>query len=608
MKKLFTLLVLSLIATWSFSQEFSPLLVDNGADTLSTQHAATQVVDVNNDGTLDIIISGENGAGAANGGIFISGGDKTFSLSTETNEIATGFLACMGNGDIDGDGDLDIIFNGWVPGVDNQANAGVAINNGSGAFALDATYEMLSSAPGCGFAELNNDGLLDYYSFGKGAGACAIYFQNTDGTFTKEAGSFASFDFIDAEISVIDFNNDGYLDMFINGWEINSDSRFSKLLINDQFGGFTVSAQANIKQKGFGSATWYDVNADGHLDLLLNGDGGADGEASSDIFRLYKNNAGTLEEAAVFNDYRQISVGGGAKFADLDNDGDADIILTGWSNTEGRQVTIIEECTDAANFTYVRHTWSDSDQVPGVSESDVAIGDFNNDHKIDFVVSGFSGNFGRKVAGVVFNTMATANTLPGAPTNLAVADISGGGLTFSWDAGTDAETPVAALTYSMYLKDVTNSKILMNPKANLTNGKRMVCELGNLDNSLTWPIYELPDGDYEWTVQTVDGAYEGSSFASTQNFTLLGGVLTGIDNELKEIDLANIYTNGDQLEIRLMDAVKDAKVSVYEIDGRLRCQKQMLDSNASIQLNMGIYVVQIINRGEMTSKKVVITK
>ena len=63
-----------------------------------------------------------------------------------------------------------------------------------------------------------------------------------------------------------------------------------KIFINNLFGGFTVSAQANIIQKGWGSATWFDVDADGNLDLLLNGDGGADGEASSDVYRLYKNN------------------------------------------------------------------------------------------------------------------------------------------------------------------------------------------------------------------------------------------------------------------------------------------------------------------------------
>ena len=55
----------------------------------------------------------------------------------------------------------------------------------------------------------------------------------------------------------------------------------SKVFINDYFGGFSVSSQANIIQKGWGSATWFDVDADGNLDLLLNGDGGADGEGSS---------------------------------------------------------------------------------------------------------------------------------------------------------------------------------------------------------------------------------------------------------------------------------------------------------------------------------------
>ncbi|MBA7515729.1 hypothetical protein ES705_07772 [subsurface metagenome] len=357
MRKLFTLLSLIAITFAISAQEFVPLLI--GEDTINIQHAATSAFDVNNDGILDILISGEgDGEGIVAEGIFLSGGDNTFTLAPETNVITPGFLGCMDHGDIDADGDLDFIFNGWLTGLPENTN-GIALNDGSGVFTLSTTLEIGGSAPSCGFADLNNDALLDYFFFGNGQATCAIWFQNQDGTFTKDGTSFAAFDFIDPQPTVIDFNNDGYLDIFINGWENNQGGRFSKMFINDYFGGFAVSEQAAIIQKGFGSATWSDVDADGNLDLLLNGDGGADGEESSDVYRLYKNNNGTLEEAATFNDFRQISVGGGARFADFDNDGDADIILTGWSVTEDRQVTMVFECADAANFGYTRHVLSD---------------------------------------------------------------------------------------------------------------------------------------------------------------------------------------------------------------------------------------------------------
>lgn len=604
MKRLFTIMCLISVMLMSSAQEFVPLMKDG--DTLSIQHAATNVVDINDDGVLDIVISGEGAEG-----IFISGGDKTFTISTDANFIASGIHSCIDNGDIDADGDIDFIFNGWGPVSPN----GIALNDGSGVLSLSTTYEIGESAPTSGFADFNNDALLDYFFFGNGQGHCAIYFQAQDGTFAKDSSSFAAYNFTDPQVSVIDFNNDGYMDIFVNGWENFQGGRFSKIFINNYFGGFAVAEQANIIQKGFGSATWFDVDADGNMDLLLNGDGGADNEGSSDIYRLYKNNNGTLEEAATFSDYRQISVGGGARFADIDNDGDADVIVTGWSNPssdkksqDGRQVTAIFECTDATNFTYVRHAWSDSEFVPGVSESDMEVGDFNNDHKIDIVVSGFSGNFGRRIAGVIFNDMATANTVPGAPSNLIAADITGGGVKFSWDAGTDTETPVGGLTYSMYLKDKTNSKWLINPKADLTDGKRKVTGLGNVVNSLSWPIYDLPDGDYEWSVQSVDGIYEGSTFPTPLALTILDGVISnvGVERNISDAIDAIIYAADGMVNVKMNAMPNRAGLKVYTLDGRKVYSSPITSSEISVNLKEGLYIIQLTNDGKTRTEKLVL--
>lgn len=602
MKKLFTFLFLISSGAFLMAQEFVALI--KNADTLTIQHAATNAVDINNDGNIDIIISGDGTNSTIGDGIFLNGGDKTFTLDANSNVILPGFLACIDHGDIDADGDIDFIFNGWLPGGSDPTN-GIAINDGAGVFNLSTSLEIGTSAPSSGFADFNNDALLDYFFAGKELGTVAIYFQNADGTFTKDNSSFSNYSFVDPQISVIDFNNDGYLDMFINGWEQNQGGRFSKIFINDYFGGFSVAAQPNIIQKGYGSATWYDVDADGNLDLLLNGDGGADGEASSKVYRLYKNNNGILEEAATFMEYRQISVGGGARFADLDNDGDADIILTGFSTTENRQVTMVFECSDAANFTYVRHAWSDA--IPGVSESDIEVADFNNDHKIDIVLSGFSGDFKRRIAGVVFNDMANANTLPTAPSNLIHSDISGGGVLFSWNAATDTETPAAALTYSLYLKDVTNGKWLINPEANMTTGKRKVTGLGNVDNSLSWPIYELPDGDYEWSVQAVDGAYEGSAFPTPVAFTILDGVIkttTGLSLN-KDINL-EIYSVDGLLTVEFKDQLVNSRIIIYSLDGKRVLDKQVNSSVFSTNLKNGIYLLNISNDGKIYNSKLAI--
>ncbi|MCK4748348.1 MAG: VCBS repeat-containing protein, partial [Bacteroidales bacterium] len=191
MKKIITILSLIAFPVAMMAQEFVPLLI--GTDTINVWHAGADVVDIDNDGSLDIIITGEVD-GVISSGIYLSGGDKTFTLSEETNVITPGHLACIDHGDIDADGDLDFIFNGWSP--DGTVN-GIALNDGAGVLSLSEAYEIGEVAPTSGFADLNNDALLDYFFFGNGQGSCAIYFQNQDGTFTKDGTSFASFSFID---------------------------------------------------------------------------------------------------------------------------------------------------------------------------------------------------------------------------------------------------------------------------------------------------------------------------------------------------------------------------------------------------------------------------
>ena len=306
------------------------------------QHADIVTVDINNDGYLDIVVSGVSGSPAVpKSAIFLNNGNGTYTMQGTPNVIIPGHSADIKFGDINGDGNLDVIFNG---NSNSDAGKGIALNDGTGIFTrspLDVTGATIS----CGFADFNNDGLLDYYVIGNGtANMGTIFYQNIDGTFTKDQSSFTSIDnLIDPDVTTLDFNNDGYIDMFICAYDDTAKSRFSAILINDGFGKFSVIAQPNLIRKGYGSSVWGDVDGDGWLDLLLNGDGGADGEASSDIYRLYKNNGGVLEAKATFNDYRQISVGDGARMVDWNNDGKLDIILTGWSNTKGRNQQLISK-------------------------------------------------------------------------------------------------------------------------------------------------------------------------------------------------------------------------------------------------------------------------
>jgi uncharacterized protein (DUF2141 family) len=578
-------------------------------DAIDTKIARTQVPKIirairNEKGN---VISIKNQSGMIEKKTFLVNTNGTYSLQTNASVITPGQFADIKFGDIDGDGTLDVIFTGNnSTGIGN----GIALNNGSGVFTR-SSLDVSSASTSCGFADFDNNGLIDYYVIGNGiVNNGAIFFQNQDGSFTKDQSAFSGLTIIDADITIVDFNNDGFIDLFVTGWDENAQQGYSAILLNDGKGKFTVMDQPNLIQKGYGSSVWGDVDGDGWLDLLLNGDGGANGEISSDIYRLYKNNHGVLEPKTVFNDYRQLSIGDGARMVDWDNDGKLDVILTGWSNTKAREVTELFTGTNSANFTFTESPLSDTD-FPGVSKSSIETADLNNDGRIDLMITGFNGNesnqvgkYNRNICGYYLNQTPMMNAKPLAPGNLAQI-VSGTGdqntVSFSWSAAMDDKTPQASLTYNLSLLNITTGKWLYNPMAvnfGSNNGWRKVAALGNVFTNRKWVLNGLPTGTYQWTAQAIDANFVGGTFANTKTFTIAPTDITEISSKISfgtfngELIVNN--NSGNPLDI-----------TVYSVSGSLITQ---LNGTGvlSIPLKQGIYIVKAKIGQQMLIKKIII--
>lgn len=565
------------------------------SDGLDPQKGAIAVGDVNDDGNLDVIFSGVNIVTEGHrqqGAIALNNGDGTFTRQTETNVITPGQLAYIVLDDIDGDGDLDAIFNGTPHLEGGNSNYGIALNNGQGVFsrADETAYPIIDSYVSCGFADFNNDGLLDYFFFGNTKNHCPIYFQQPDGSFVASHESFGECDFVDPAVNVIDFDNDGDVDIFINGW-INNGSespmgitgygkeRFSGLFLNDGTGKFTWNPQANLIDKGYGTGTWGDIDGDGYLDLLLNGDGGTK-EGNNSTFRLYKNNNGTLEAVRTFTTYRQMDLGDGSLIFDYDNDGKMDLLIGGWSENEKAQVTHLFLGTDAAAFEFTK-----SDLVlPGASENSYATGDLNKDNKTDILIMGFSGNYRRNICGFNTNASVNASTLPAAPANLNAA-IDGNKVTFSWDALAGSKIGV---TYNLSLRNKTTGKWMYNPMANLETGWRKVGgRMGNVYANTSYTL-TLPDGEYEWTVQALNGAYLGGAFAPVKTFTVGEGQGTLVE---EAVTPARVWTAADMLVVK-GEPAQELTVAVYAVNGA-KVLEQICTGQAEIALEQGAWLVEV---------------
>jgi len=531
----------------------------------------------------------------------------TYSMQTTENAIIPGQYADIKFGDIDGDGNLDVIYGG---NSNAEAGKGIALNDGTGIFTR-TPHDVSSATSSCGFADLDNNGLLDYYVIGNGTdNAGAIFFQNTDGTFTKDQSSFSELNLTDADNTTVDFNNDGFIDLFVSGWDDTLKQRYSAILINDGTGKFTMMNQPGLIQKGYGSSVWGDVDGDGWLDLLLNGDGGANGEASSDIYRLYRNNHGVLEPKIVFNDYRQVSVGDGARMVDWDNDGKLDIILTGWSASKARQATVLFNGTGTTNFTFLENQLTNTD-FPGISESSIETADLNNDGRIDLLFTGFNGSqsnqvgkYNRNICGYYLNQSVATNAKPTVPSNLSQLVSNTGDnstVTFNWLAAKDDKTPQASLTYNLSLKNKTTGKWLYNPMSVMTgtnNGWRRIAEPGNVFTNRKWVLTGLPAGTYEWTVQAIDANFVGGSFASVKTFTIATTDISEIISDIR------IGTSKDEILIynksgNLID------ITIYSVSGFL-LKQLVVTGQASIPMKQGIYIIKATDGTTVMVKKIVI--
>jgi hypothetical protein len=574
----------------------------------AVQHADISAIDIDGDGDKDLLISGTvpGEPETYHVQLFINDGEGSFTRAE--SPFLGGVFSTHAWGDINGDGNLDMIQSGFGPGSPFVA---LFTSNNNNTFTRVEPNPFSQIAPTVGMADLNNDGHQDMYVLGNHwNGASKIYFGDGNGGFV-EGQTFEDFDWVDPLFTEVDFDNDGDIDLFVTA-RTDDDPwvRIAKMYVNNN-GVFTVQDLNLVEKGGFASSTWGDFDGDGYLDLLLNGDGGAgeNGNPSDplpyDTYRLYRNNAGVFEEVRTFTTYNQISIGGGSRFADWDNDGDLDIILTGWNNAESRQSTAIFLNN---NGVFTEH--SDNASLPGVSESAIEVADLDNNGTLDLILTGFSGNnfagpnsaLNSQVSVIVMNNSTATNAAPASPTNLMV-NLNDNEATFTWDASTDDTTPQASLSYNLFLKNETNDKHIVFAKSDLETGRLMQQKLGNVQLNRSWTIKGLtPGAAYTWGVQAIDNSYAGSAFA-TGTFT---NEPTSLAKRTKTLGI-DLYPNPSKGQFTITASHNELNVTIYALDGR-QVWKNSVSGEVKVGLTPGMYILHASTADgtEKAVKKIVI--
>ena len=323
--------------------------------------------DYDNDGHPDLFIT-QYGPNV----LYHNNGDGTFTDVTKKAGVAgmdfnTYFHAGATFFDYDRDGKLDLYVGGYValpPGAQRYCNLGGVTsscppsayegsadilyrNNGDGTFTnvtkKAGIYQPAGKNLSVGAGDYDNDGWPDLFVANDGL-AAYLYHNEHNGTF-KEQGSVSGMAFTGQGrtmaamcIALGDYNNDGWLDLYISDFQGNSDHLWK----NDGQGFFDeVSDYAGISLPtrtvlSFGGG-FFDYDNDGWLDLFI-----ANGHVYPEIEQvspeIHYKQINTLfhnDGHGKFVDVTKSlgegletpSVGRGVAFADFDNDGFMDLVV-----------------------------------------------------------------------------------------------------------------------------------------------------------------------------------------------------------------------------------------------------------------------------------------
>ncbi len=223
--------------------------------------------------------------------------------------LGKGNGGCVTSGDIEGDGDIDILIS------NKDTKSVLLINDGLGAF----TQSKLDFGPSTcvALADVNDDNLLDiFFTQDK---KNEVWLNHGNAAFLPSDQSLVSPE--STSVALGDLDGDGDLDAFVTNWHFHPNQVF----LNDGDGVFTDSGQKLGAMFGNDVALG-DVDQDGDLDALV----ANNGESTANSAVLWLNDG-----MGVFKDSTQrlgYSNAYSVALGDLDGDGDLDAYIANSSH------------------------------------------------------------------------------------------------------------------------------------------------------------------------------------------------------------------------------------------------------------------------------------
>ena len=438
------------------------------------------VADFNGDGKLDIAVTDSNLNAIS---VLLGNGDGTF--HAPVNTPATFAPGPISAADFNRDGRVDVLL---ASATQVDQNVYVLPGNGNGTFGTPVATKLLDSVVSVSAGDLNGDGLPDVVAVTRDSGLVACL-GNGDGTFRAGTpfGLSPGSQFGAQAPIIADLNGDG------NGDLAAPDGIGVNVAFGNGDGTFQVASTLSTPTPP-NIALTSDINGDGKIDVVLLGGGGT-GYAMA----LLGNGDGTFQAPIISPSFATgyDRLPGPAVLGDLKGDGNLDDLVVRLNIPGLSYIGVMIGNADGTFQPLVQYS---------VSGGAPAIGDFTGDGIPDIITADTSGNL-YLLKGNGDGTFGFPTTIPTNMTDLGLLAVG--------DFNNDGKLDVALAGAGVSILLGNGDGTFQAPKSSTLTSAASSIAVGEFDNDGNLDVAVQTEGQVAVLLGNGDGTLRSATYFST---------------------------------------------------------------------------------------------